>query len=34
MLAKDKDPPVISWKDKGLKVTASQSPQYLLIKAK
>ena len=34
MLAKDKDPPVVSWKDKGLKVTASQSPQYLLVRAK
>ena len=34
MLAKDKAPPVVSWKDKGLRVTASQSPQYLLIEAK
>ena len=34
MLAKDKNPPAVSWKDKGLKVTASQSPQYLLIEAK
>ncbi|MDP6635443.1 MAG: cellulase family glycosylhydrolase [Phycisphaerae bacterium] len=33
MLAKDRDPPTVSWKGKGLKITASPNPQYLLIDA-
>ena len=31
MLGKDKEPPVHSWKQNGLTITTSQSPQYLLI---